>query len=646
MRSKFTLGVGTAAAVALMVPAGGAAGAGSGLTFGRFAENITVNVVYVGIPEADKIAVEDLPAESSPVIRSRLFYPDTAPEDLDLGLDYSITYKPVFADTAFAGELEAFLVSDAARPTVETPGVVADTVTLFQEQYNGQDNATKEITENRWIDAPSTEQWLVDNAGDLGVDPSDPTVFLMDVSTIGNHVYVMTDTEDPDTGYDFGEIRASRKMTSWGGTPAGPGEDPARVWFYDLSAGPEGWSDNWNVDDADLDGDDEPDYRIPPIWHYQGLPRSYVHPGDVKATLSEDLGKVVRYVAVNQLFASSPLYPPFFTPNRIPRTVELDLNVVEWWNNVDVSATYVKPGFIQDSVGDLPAGPQVSVTQKVQDLRYSNDWARCYQGFSKDNKICYNDLTRGVYAPFANLFLASARNQRSFLDGGADYEAALVGFGVGNKPKNPQGLLGFADDNWLNGTQSGVFNFVYPDAVAVGYGMTTTMIHEYGHHSSLSHPHDGYDPATRADYGPGGATQFAWLGDMSHTIMSYMDLATDFGQFDRDNSARHHAAGYAKVAKAIAAQLPAATPAADALLGQAQEALSAHDYETMLTKAKEAYEAVVAAADAKGVPVTIQQPSTWTLAGPIKPGNGSRADQRDYATDLDSQHNVKRMYSK
>jgi hypothetical protein len=217
---------------------------------------------------------------------------------------------------------------------------------------------------------------------------------------------------------------------------------------------------------------------------------------------------------------------------------------------------------------------------------------------------------------------------------------------VGNKPKNPQGLLGFADDNWLNGTQSGVFNFVYPGAVAVGYGMTTTMIHEYGHHSSLSHPHDGYDPATGADYGPGGATQFAWLGDMSHTIMSYMDLATDFGQFDRDNSARHHAAGYAKVAKEIAAQLPTNPPAADALLVEAQQALSAHDYETMLKKAKAAYEAVVAAADASDVPITIQQPSTWTLAGPIKPGNGSRADQKNYATDLDSQHNVKRMYSK
>ena len=44
------------------------------------------------------------------------------------------------------------------------------------------------------------------------------------------------------------------------------------MWFHDISAGPEMWAGSWNVDDADLDGDDEPDYRIPPIWEYGQLP--------------------------------------------------------------------------------------------------------------------------------------------------------------------------------------------------------------------------------------------------------------------------------------------------------------------------------------------------------------------------------------
>ena len=81
------------------------------------------------------------------------------------------------------------------------------------------------------------------------------------------------------------------------------------------------------------------------------------------------------------------------------------------------------------------------------------------------------------------------------------------------------------------------------------------MIHGYGHHSSMSHPHDGYDPAANVDYEPTGDFFFAWLGDESNSMMSYIDVNWDFSQFDRDNSARHHAAGYALIANRIAADI-------------------------------------------------------------------------------------------
>ena len=72
------------------------------------------------------------------------------------------------------------------------------------------------------------------------------------------HVYTKTDEPDPDTGYNFGIERDSRKMIAWGGTTPDDEESGLgslhRIWFYDLSAGPEGWTDNWNVDD---------DYRLP-----------------------------------------------------------------------------------------------------------------------------------------------------------------------------------------------------------------------------------------------------------------------------------------------------------------------------------------------------------------------------------------------
>jgi hypothetical protein len=38
------------------------------------------------------------------------------------------------------------------------------------------------------------------------------------------------------------------------------------VWFHDLSAGPESWTANWNVDTPGLDGNGVEDYRMPPIW--------------------------------------------------------------------------------------------------------------------------------------------------------------------------------------------------------------------------------------------------------------------------------------------------------------------------------------------------------------------------------------------
>jgi hypothetical protein len=45
-----------------------------------------------------------------------------------------------------------------------------------------------------------------------------------------------------------------------------------------------------------------------------------------------------------------------------------------------------------------------------------------------------------------------------------------------------------------------------------------------GHHIGMSHPHDGYDSATGVDYGPEDAFFFAWAGDESNSMMSYIDL--------------------------------------------------------------------------------------------------------------------------
>ena len=80
-----------------------------------------------------------------------------------------------------------------------------------------------------------------------------------------------------------------------------------------------------------------------------------------------------------------------------------------------------------------------------------------------------------------------------------------------------------------------MFSFLSPSITELGYGLTTTEIHEFGHHIGMSHPHDGYDSEIDVDYGPSNGTYFAWAGDESNSMISYVNLNWDFSQFDQDN---------------------------------------------------------------------------------------------------------------
>jgi hypothetical protein len=598
-------------------------------------ETVDVNVVYVGL-DPDTAAVEaELATTGSPRTRSKLFY--GLEDEANLGITYTYDYHHYATSDAWE---DGFFAALKELATLKP-------LTAYQQLYNEQAGNALDVTDNNWIEAVAVEKLLIDRAPE-GVDTRRPTIFF--VNWYGRddfvfHVYTKTDEPDPDTGYNFGELRDSRKLVAWGGTTPDDeetglgGRGDHRVWFYDLSAGPEAWGGSWNVDDADLDGDEVPDYRIPVIWEYG----SY-RPADA---LASDLGKVVRYVGVDLLFTSSPLYPPYYRANRIPDRVNLDVNTVEGWPGVDASEQYIKPGLFISEVEELPAGWENTFTQDYQDLPFSGDWRRCYRQWVRDNRICFNDVDRRFYLPFANLFLAAAHNTSEFLDGtlANRYEAGHINYAIGERPQSP-GLLGYADDNWLDGTQSGIFSFVYPDAIASGYGLTTTMIHEYGHHSSLSHPHDGYDPPTGVDFEPTGPYFFAWLGDESNSMMSYIDLNWDFSQFDRDNSARHHAAGYAVIANRVAATLvdkpeaAAKLVEADAQLHEAQMAFATHRYTRALANARAAYRAILEGASLARVHVPVLEPSTWTLAARVR-GQGKRT--KLYANDLEVKANLKRM---
>jgi hypothetical protein len=89
-----------------------------------------------------------------------------------------------------------------------------------------------------------------------------------------DHVYTKFGEPDPDTGFDFGVNRDSRKIIAWGGTTADDeetglgGRGERRAWFFALSAGPEAWGGSYEITSPDIDGDGEADYRIPAAWEY------------------------------------------------------------------------------------------------------------------------------------------------------------------------------------------------------------------------------------------------------------------------------------------------------------------------------------------------------------------------------------------
>jgi hypothetical protein len=605
------VGARVAALAAGMGPAGGAAAAAPRLRNldpggpARYREKVPVNLVFVGYGRdqvSQRKVLSVLPASSRPVVRSRLLYGVTERLGITYTYDYDLTYASSAYERAFFSTLDRL-----AKPAP---------LTDYQQQYNDQRHNVLDVTDNHYIDAPTVERWLALHPP-AGVDTRRDTLFFVNWYGQPNfkfHVYTKTNEPDPDTHFNFGAELDSRKLIAWGGTTPDDEETGLgklrRVWFYDLSAGPESWTDNWNVDDADLDGDGVLDYRMPPIWEYtKGGFRS-------PSALSGDLGKVARYVGINLLITSSPSYPAELTPPDLPHTVNIDSNTYEAIPGVDASKRYITPGLVLDELSELQ--PTTRFSYDNQDLPLTGKARQCYDLWLQDVS-CYPQLG---YPGFANLFLYNALHLRRTQDdaGRVDYE--LPNFNYATTDADESGLLGYADDNWRNGTQSFVFGFVSP-TIAEAYGLTTTIIHEDGHHLAMSHPHDGYDSETGVDYNPTGPYYFAWSGDESNTMMSYIDLNWDFSQFDRDNMNRYMAAAFASNANRIAADILADPDAgkaadelatADRLLGASKAAFARHQYLTADFLAKAAYDQVRKGARQAGVPV-VGSHDGWEVKG-------------------------------
>lgn len=566
----------------------------AGLTPGAtvtYRQTLPVNLVFVGYEKEDidlAALKQQLPATYTPLVRSTQFY---GLPGRDMGLSFDLEYKTQFTNQAFEDDYFAYLASIAE----------SGDPTLFQTFYNEQINNVLDVTGPVWyIDGPSAEQWLMDaGRSRLGINPDKSyTIYFVnwyDRPDFRFHVYTKTDSPDPDTGHNFGASQDSRKMIAWGGTHG-------RTWFYDLSAGPEAWTYNYDVDNLDLDGDGVEDYRMPPIWEYTD--GGYRDP----ASLSSDLGLVTRFVAVNLLFTTSPLYDPLVAAPGVGGRRVAHAEILEMhrkssgldWIDMDFVADeligfqpyYDWQPVVERTRRPLPMGTRQAVRIATGLSARPGCWEEFGWAFAQ--LFCYFDEKYDVFVPEY---------------GPKDYVAAAFGYNgsvavMGNVP------LGFADDNWRDGTQSYVFMFTGPEIRSAGYGFTTTAIHELGHHFGLSHPHDGHDSELGFDYGPGNEFFFAWSGDETHTIMSYIDVGWEFGRFDMDNMYRWEFAGYLNWANQQLGDIEAhpdkamvrdLVDAADNHAREATKAFRRWDYLTAATEGRMAYEAIAAAAETLGL---------------------------------------------
>jgi hypothetical protein len=562
-----------------------------------FDQTIPVNIVFLGYDEEaidEDALLDELPAEYEPLVR----YPDLyGIEGRPLGLRYDFEYDIKYASSKLERRFFKYLQKKG------TPGPL----TVFMDDYNAQVNNVLEVSAPvLYIDALSVERWLKGHTRGLGIDIKHSyTIFFINWYSRDDfkfHVYTKTNEPDPDTGYNFGEQRDSRKMIAFGGSRN------SRVWFYDLSAGPEAWTDNWNVDTPDLNGNGIEDYRMPPIWEYSV--GGYRDP----VALSSDLGLVSRYVGIDLLFTTSPLYDPLITaPGRIGDKV---LHVEMFEDDPgDSGLNWITPDHIKKKLRKFqpyydwkvyledndPIDP--SAEQSFRIFTYLDVVPECWQGYGTPfaQLYCYFDANLGTYVPAY---------------GPKDYVGEVFAFNTTDANMGAQlGLLGFADDNWTDGTQTYVFQFDTPWYRTLGYGFSDTTVHEFGHHIGMSHPHDGYDYEDGIHVGPGDDFYFIWSGDESNTVMSYISLSGGFSQFDRDNMYRWEMAGYLNWANALLDDV-LAHPDVDkvkGLLDRADDAASVAisdfanwKFSRAVSKARRAHNLVTKAAERLGIPYGLE----------------------------------------
>lgn len=594
----------------------------------KLTETIPVQVVFVGYER--ELVDEDyfrsyLSNEVRPVDRRRV---ERSGQPEYMGLTYSFDYSVTYADTSYEDAFFGYLASIGVDEQVRS----GTDVSYFQSLYNKQKTRSLDITNNLVIDGAKVERWLVEHPAP-GVDANRNTMVF--VNWWGRpdfrfHEYAIGGDPQSETGIDWGNSYWNTRQIAWGGTSATDTETslgrPSRTWFHDLSAGPDWRTSGWVLDDR-LGRPDASDPTVQqvfaPIWDYlNGNPAV----AD-RWPVPDIVGTITRFVAINLLFAPSPIYG--HGPDaHVPTDVELDVTVQN-----TIGKPVFTPSLLARETSELLGYmPRVDVDNRP----LTGTQRRCLEhGTVAKEGLCRADADPAVYNnDLANLFLSAEASQSQWRDKSAEFEipSFVQATEIG-------GLwTGASTDNFTDGTGVAAFSLPTSRTLGIGYGSTSTLLHEYGHLFGLSHSHDGWEGEWwQADYTAQGnpMLNYIWVGDEVNSVMSYSNLTNDFSQFDKDNFQRWQAARFLRASNMIAADVLASRHAAagsvdlaraDALFTQAQAALTTHNYVDVERLARDGYRAVRAAATSTKTSVP-RSTVAWDVVQ-LGKGHGKGKDKR------------------
>jgi hypothetical protein len=563
-------------------------------------KEIPVNVVFLGGEPVDHAEVAaQLPATYEPVNRiARALGLEARP----LGLHYQLDYRFIDAPDRLVDRFFRFL-----SRTGELAGR-----TEAQEAYTDQELNRLDVPEQvLHIDAQRVERWLNTGArAALGLARDSYTVYVLDwfgQADFQFHVYNFNGL-DPDSGQPL----AARDVSGWGGT--------GRSWFYDLSAGPVFLGGGWNVDDGDVTGDGLLDYRIPPSWEYH--PDGFRDPRE----RDRDLGKLVRYGAVNPLFTPSPIYDPMVTAPGPGGAKVLSIHVFQALPGGD-AIKRIDP----DAIREAFAGLQPYHTWRVE-LADSDpvdaDVRRTLDIFLEFMHTQLPPADPGCWEPFGqpNLqlfcFFEEHRDRYFAPAASGDYQAPAAVIELSHAEMlfpGSRGIGGTADLDWRDPSRGQLFTYLLSSPEGMGNvgvsGHSGFTAHEYAHHFGLSHPYDGWDSETEEHYVAAGDLMFAAAAAQVQSAVASLGLVDlraplAFSQFERDNLARWDTVGHLNRANLLLEQVLAhprahqvrhLVTAADQRAAQALRQFADWRYDQAAAAAIRAYGRLVTAAQQLGI---------------------------------------------